>query len=151
MEKHILALESAGATSNLDDDNIEDKGLEMAIEEVYEANGRKWKPWAKNARSIRMGDIILLVDSDTVVPEVSCRLPRCKGNFASQSFIFSICFYYRIALGMLRVNSPKVPMLLSFSMNQASFIILHICPLFFFGLTVVIFCFRCHASCSPFL
>ena len=73
MEKHILALESAGATPDLDDNDIEDKALEMAIDEVYEANGRKWKPWAKNARSIRMGEIILLVDSDTVVPEVSCR------------------------------------------------------------------------------
>ena len=72
MEKHILALESA--IPNLDEDDIEDKALEMAIEEVYETNGRKWKPWAKNARSIRMGEIILLVDSDTVVPEVSCRL-----------------------------------------------------------------------------
>ena len=88
MEKHIHALESAGATPNSEDDDIEEKALEMAIEEVYEANGRKWKPWAKNARSIRMGDIILLVDSDTVVPEVSCRPPRCKANFASQSFFF---------------------------------------------------------------
>ena len=140
MEKHILALESAGAPSNLDDDDIEDKALEMAIEEVYEANGRKWKPWAKNARSIRMGDIILLVDSDTVVPEVSCRPPRCKDNFASQSFLLfssvpSAFFYYRIALGMLRVNLPKVPMLLSFNTNQVSFILLLICS-FFFGLTV---------------
>ena len=88
MEKHILALESAGDTPNLDDVDIEDKALEMAIEEVYEANGRKWKPWANNARSIRMGDIILLEESDTVVPEVSCRPPRCKENFNSQFYFF---------------------------------------------------------------
>ena len=35
MEKHILALESTG-TSKLDDDDIEDKGLEMAIDWSYE-------------------------------------------------------------------------------------------------------------------
>ena len=104
MEKHILALESASATPQLDDDGIEEKALEMAIEEVFEATGKKWKPWAKNARSIRMGEIILLVDSDTVVPEVSCWPPRCKWNLASQSSFFFVCFYYRIALGMLRVN-----------------------------------------------
>jgi hypothetical protein len=98
MEKHILALESAGATPNLDDEDIEDKALEMAIDEVYTANGRKWKPWAKNARSIRMGEIILLVDSDTVVPEVGCRPPRCKGNFASQSFFFFLFCAFLIGL-----------------------------------------------------
>jgi hypothetical protein len=87
MEKHILALESPDATHKLDEDDIEDKALEMAIEEVYEATGRKWKPWANNARSIRMGDIILIVDSDTVVPEVSCWLLRYKRNFASQPFL----------------------------------------------------------------
>lgn len=87
MEKHILALESQNATHELDDDDIENKALEMAIEEVYEATGRKWKPWANNARSIRMGDIILLVDSDTVVPEVSCWSPRCTRNFAFQLFL----------------------------------------------------------------
>ena len=101
MEKHIHALESAGATPNSEDDDIEEKALEMAIEEVYEANGRKWKPWAKNARSIRMGDIILLVDSDTVVPEVSCRPPRCRANFASQSFFFLSSVPSTFIIGLL--------------------------------------------------
>ena len=71
MEKHILALESADTTSQLDYDDLEEKALDMAIEEVYEATGRKWKPWAKNARAMRIGELILIVDSDTVVPEVS--------------------------------------------------------------------------------
>ena len=38
---------------------------------------------------------------------------------------------------MLRVNFPKAPMLLSFNMNQASFILLRICH--FFSLTVVFY------------
>ena len=102
MEKHILALESAGGTLNLDEDDIEDKALEMAIDEIYEANGRKWKPWANNARSIRMGDIILLVDSDTVVPEVSCPPPRCKREFCISYFLlFSSLPSAFIIIGLL--------------------------------------------------
>ncbi|KAF8962847.1 glycosyl transferase family group 2-domain-containing protein [Flammula alnicola] len=66
MEKHILELEGLGYNGDL---SLEDKALELAIEETYEATGKRWKPWAKNARSLRIGEIILIVDSDTVVPE----------------------------------------------------------------------------------
>ncbi|KAF9484563.1 hypothetical protein BDN70DRAFT_797466 [Pholiota conissans] len=66
MEKHILALEAAEYDGEL---SLEDKALELAIEETYEETGKRWKPWAKNARSLRVGDIILIVDSDTIVPE----------------------------------------------------------------------------------
>ncbi|KAG6919684.1 hypothetical protein DXG01_002627 [Tephrocybe rancida] len=69
MEKHIIALEAAGYDAHQDSESLEDKALELAIEEVYQANGQKWKPWAKNARSIRVGELILIVDSDTIVPE----------------------------------------------------------------------------------
>ena len=72
MEKHILALETSGMYDvNSESDSLEDKALELAIEEVYQANDQKWRPWAKNARSIRIGEIILIVDSDTIVPEVN--------------------------------------------------------------------------------
>ena len=54
-----------------DDKSLEDMALDLAIEEVYEEGGRKWKPWASNARALRLGQIILIVDSDTIVPEVS--------------------------------------------------------------------------------
>ncbi|KAG6885801.1 hypothetical protein C0993_009561 [Termitomyces sp. T159_Od127] len=71
MEKHILALEASGMYDvNSDSDSLEDKALELAIEEIYQTNGQKWRPWAKNARSLRIGEIILIVDSDTIVPEV---------------------------------------------------------------------------------
>ncbi|KAH0580446.1 hypothetical protein H2248_001947 [Termitomyces sp. 'cryptogamus'] len=70
MEKHILALEASGMYDvNSESDSLEDKALELAIEEVYQENDQKWRPWAKNARSIRIGEIILIVDSDTIVPE----------------------------------------------------------------------------------
>jgi hypothetical protein len=71
LEKHLLALEAAGdgmASSEMQ--TLEDKAMEMAIEEIYEESERRWKPWACNGKSLRMGDIILIVDSDTIVPEV---------------------------------------------------------------------------------
>lgn len=39
-------------------------------------NSAGWKPWAANGKAIRVGEIILLVDSDTVVPEVGYNLPK---------------------------------------------------------------------------
>jgi len=72
MEKHIFALEAL-QDGVQDNDTLEERALQLAIDEIYERNGQKWKPWASNARSIRMGDVILIVDSDTIVPEVcSC-------------------------------------------------------------------------------
>lgn len=60
-------LNSAG----LDDDDLEERALVMAIEEAYEENGQKFRPWAANGKGCRVGEIVLIVDSDTVVPEVS--------------------------------------------------------------------------------
>ncbi|KAF9005040.1 glycosyl transferase family group 2-domain-containing protein [Cyathus striatus] len=71
MEKHILALEKSGVEDVEGDGqlSLEEKALELAIEELHESGDKRWKPWAKNARSLRIGDLILIVDSDTVVPE----------------------------------------------------------------------------------
>ena len=73
MEKHLLALE-ADPRGILDNDNLEEKALELAVEEAYQESGRRWRPMACNARSIRIGDVILIVDSDTIVPEVRNKL-----------------------------------------------------------------------------
>jgi len=51
------------------DDDLEERALGMAIEETWEESGRRWRPWAANGRATRIGEILLLVDSDTVVPE----------------------------------------------------------------------------------
>ncbi|KAH6905305.1 glycosyl transferase family group 2-domain-containing protein [Coprinopsis sp. MPI-PUGE-AT-0042] len=69
MEKHLLALEGSDEKASDPFRPLEEKALELAIEETYEATGRKYKPWACNARSLRVGDVILLIDSDTIVPE----------------------------------------------------------------------------------
>jgi hypothetical protein len=57
-------------TSDDDADDIEERALRMAVEETYEESGKQHKPWANNAKALRIGEIILIVDSDTIVPEV---------------------------------------------------------------------------------
>ncbi|KAH9994642.1 glycosyl transferase family group 2-domain-containing protein [Russula vinacea] len=49
--------------------SLEERALMRAVEETWEESGKRWKPWAKNGRACRVGKIVLLVDSDTVVPE----------------------------------------------------------------------------------
>ena len=66
----------AGSSAYSDDDghggeDIEEQALRLAVEEIYEESGRRFKPWAHNAKALRMGEVILIVDSDTIVPEVS--------------------------------------------------------------------------------
>ena len=55
--------------SQLGDEDLEEKALGLAIHEMWEESGRKWRPWAANGRATRIGEIVLIVDSDTVVPE----------------------------------------------------------------------------------
>ena len=79
MEEIIRRLEiergekaSLADSANSDDDaeDIEERALRMAVEEAYEESGRLHKAWAHNAKALRIGEIILIVDSDTIVPEV---------------------------------------------------------------------------------
>jgi len=58
-------------SSENDEMALEDRALLMAVEEAHEAAGKRegFKSWAANGRAMRIGEIILLVDSDTVVPE----------------------------------------------------------------------------------
>ncbi|KAH7886770.1 glycosyl transferase family group 2-domain-containing protein [Phlebopus sp. FC_14] len=76
LEKHLKALEEAeergeldAGSSSSDDESLEERALHMACDEVFMESGGKWKPWACNGRSLRIGEIILLVDADTIVPE----------------------------------------------------------------------------------
>ncbi|EIN04520.1 hypothetical protein PUNSTDRAFT_108306 [Punctularia strigosozonata HHB-11173 SS5] len=70
LEKHLAALESRAVNPDqIEGSTLEDKALNMAVEETYEETGRRWKPWAANGKSCRIGEIILIIDSDTVVPE----------------------------------------------------------------------------------
>jgi hypothetical protein len=66
-------------------DVLEERALQLAIEQVYQESGTVKKvvdesgketeeviyhrPWAGGVRSLRVGEIILIIDADTVVPE----------------------------------------------------------------------------------
>ena len=73
------------------EEDLEEKALELAVEEIVseapidpgvpstDASDPEsgpvdpkaaWRPWAANGKACRVGEIVLLVDSDTVVPEV---------------------------------------------------------------------------------
>ncbi|GBE85655.1 glycosyl transferase family group 2-domain-containing protein [Sparassis latifolia] len=74
LEKHLLALEADAAARGLDASQVEgecleDKAMNLAVEEIYEESGKRWRPWAYNGKSLRVGEIILIIDSDTIVPE----------------------------------------------------------------------------------
>ncbi|KAF8824696.1 hypothetical protein HHX47_DHR7000464 [Lentinula edodes] len=66
-------------------ESLEERALQLAIEQIYQESGTVKKvidesgketeevvyhrPWAGGARSLRVGEIILIIDADTVVPE----------------------------------------------------------------------------------
>ncbi|KAJ7692095.1 glycosyl transferase family group 2-domain-containing protein [Mycena rosella] len=68
LERHLAALEAAGVSED-DGECLEDKAMHLAVEEIYEESGRRHRPWACNGKSLRVGEIILIIDSDTIVPE----------------------------------------------------------------------------------
>ncbi|KAF7317249.1 hypothetical protein HMN09_00460000 [Mycena chlorophos] len=68
LEKHLAALEAAGE-SDTDAECLEDRAMQMAVDEIYEESGRRHQPWACNGKSLRIGEIILIIDADTIVPE----------------------------------------------------------------------------------
>jgi hypothetical protein len=70
MERAEKASLADSATDDDDAEDLEEQALRMAVEETYEESGGRFKPWAHNAKALRIGDIILIVDSDTIVPEV---------------------------------------------------------------------------------
>jgi hypothetical protein len=83
MEEHILKLElergekvslADSAVDDGDSEDLEEQALRLAVEETYEETGKRFKPWASNAKALRIGEIILIVDSDTIVPEVNTSL-----------------------------------------------------------------------------
>ncbi|KAI0764841.1 glycosyl transferase family group 2-domain-containing protein [Fomes fomentarius] len=67
--QRMRAASDSGSQSVDEWEDLEERALQMAIDEVYEASGRRFRPWAANGRACRMGEIVLIVDSDTIVPE----------------------------------------------------------------------------------
>ncbi|KAI0739937.1 glycosyl transferase family group 2-domain-containing protein [Daedaleopsis nitida] len=68
LEEHLAALEAQGAEDTVEDP-LEDRALQLALDDMCAESGGRWRPWANNAKSLRVGELILIVDSDTIVPE----------------------------------------------------------------------------------
>ena len=84
-----LSVSPSRQESSVEDDDeemthvgLEDTALSYAIKEAYEECG--YTPWAANAKNMRIGELILLVDSDTLVPE-DCLLPAAREFHLSPS------------------------------------------------------------------
>ena len=67
--------------------SLEERALMRAVEEIWEQSGKRWRPWAKNGRACRVGKIVLLVDSDTVVPEVGFFELHFKSSFIDRPLL----------------------------------------------------------------
>ena len=68
LEKFLAQLEAEGVEDD-PDESLEDKAMKMAQEEIYEESDRQFQPWCANGKSLRMGEIVLIIDADTIVPE----------------------------------------------------------------------------------
>ena len=142
MEEHISKLElergekaslSDSAAADVAAEGIEEEALRYAVEEIFEESGRRFKPWAHNAKALRMGEIILLVDSDTIVPEG--RLSESRRYVISISDVFAQdCF--RDAAREL-AECPEVAIIQHESGEPLILRILYILDLT---------CLRCHAG-----
>ena len=94
--------------------SLEERALMRAIEETWEESGKHWKPWAKNGRACRVGKIVLLVDSDTIVPEVNFLKFIYKSPFIDSPL-------YRTASGMLPESWRNVLLSRLFNMSLVRF------------------------------
>ncbi|KAG9044384.1 hypothetical protein FS842_001486 [Serendipita sp. 407] len=52
-----------------EEESLEDMALKAAMDEVYAESESRFQPWGAGGRALRVGEIILIVDSDTIVPE----------------------------------------------------------------------------------
>lgn len=52
-----------------EDEPLEELALRAAMDEVYAESGNRFKAQGANGRALRVGEVILIVDSDTIVPE----------------------------------------------------------------------------------
>ncbi|TFK51375.1 hypothetical protein OE88DRAFT_1629543 [Heliocybe sulcata] len=114
LEKHLKLLEEREAeelreggisvnSSASDMQCLEDRAMDMALEEMWDECGRRpgFKGWACNGKSIRVGELILIIDSDTIVPEDCLRdaareLAECPevGIIQHESDVMQVAHHY---------------------------------------------------------
>lgn len=94
LEEQLAELEAQGVTDDVLGESLEDRAMSLAAEELFRESDFKHKPWAYNGKALRMGEIILIIDADTIVPEV-----RCWPIRSARTILMNAC---RIVSGMLR-------------------------------------------------
>lgn len=52
------------------DDDVEELALQLAMDQAYDETNNRFRPWAAFGKGMRVGEIVLIVDSDTIVPQV---------------------------------------------------------------------------------
>jgi hypothetical protein len=67
--------------------------MDLVLEEMFEETGERWKLWSSNGKSVRVGEIILLVDSDMIVLEM-LRVQRLRSFSTSQVGFFSLARFW---------------------------------------------------------
>ncbi|CAG8697765.1 10414_t:CDS:2 [Acaulospora colombiana] len=75
-------LSAAGNEEDDREESLEDLALRMACDEVFADTQGRFRPWAANSHTLRVGEIILIVDSDTIVPE-DCLRDAARGMHES--------------------------------------------------------------------
>jgi hypothetical protein len=79
MEKHLAALIKAGEGNSADGTVcLEDRALEMAVEQMFNKSDCKPCPWACNDKSMHIGEIILVLNLDTIIPEDCIHDAACE-------------------------------------------------------------------------
>ncbi|KAJ7866183.1 glycosyl transferase family group 2-domain-containing protein [Mycena olivaceomarginata] len=90
MEAHLAELEAMGEGPCAEGSQegggnfLEDRALEMAVEQ----------PWASNGGACRIGDLILIVDSDTIVPEDCFRDAARIAIIQHESDVMQVAHHY---------------------------------------------------------
>jgi len=109
LEKFLAKLEAEGVEDDLDE-SLEDKAMKLAQEEIYEESGRQFQPWCANGKSLRMGEIVLIID--TIVPE------DCFRDAAREMFESPDCAIIQHESGtflFVALTSSSVRLIASFS------------------------------------
>jgi len=89
LENFLNQLIAEGAEDTAEE-CLEDRAMYMAQEEIFEETGRQFKPCCANGKSLRMREIILIIDSDTVVPKSIHIDFSKKGSFRAKDSIFVV-------------------------------------------------------------
>ncbi|KAG1740933.1 glycosyl transferase family group 2-domain-containing protein [Suillus lakei] len=86
-------------------EDLEERALQLAMEEVFQTSQTGHRPWAANSRACRIGSIILLVDADTVVP-ADCFRDAAR-EFGEDDDVLQVAHHYfenAIAFFTRRIN-----------------------------------------------